>query len=736
MDGMIPPFARGTAQPPRLSRRGLAVGLGALVLGASLPRRMARAQGAAAPPPGTRLSAFLEIHPDGRFRLLSPFVEGGQGIATTMAQLMGEELDVDPARFEVECAPPGSDYAVVDGMRMTGGSSSTRSSHEIMRRLGATARDMLIRAAAARWKVRPEQLTTENGQVLHRQSGRRLTYAALAGEAMALAPAENPRLRDPKTFRYIGKPVARLDVRDKSTGRAAYSIDKRVDGMLQAAVQHAPRIGAEAGDFQNEDEVRAMPGVHSIHRLKDAVAVVANSWWRARRAVESLKVEWKPGTGGMPEDFSSSGMLAALKAERGAGAVAESKGDPEAALRGAAKVIEAEYDAPYLSHAQLEPPSALARFNPDGTLDLWLPNQMPELFQGAAAQVAGLKPEQVKLHSPMLGGFFGRHFLYDFANPFQQAIQLAKAVNRPVKVIWSREEEFARDAVRPMGFTRFKAGLDANGMPVALQGTVVGEGPIGRYFGAAMGNPPVDPSMVEGIVERPYAIPNKRIDCVKHPQPAVIAFWRSVGHSMNEFFYESFLDEIAAGGGKDPYALRMELLKDSPRQRDLLRTVGDLSGGWKRGPYEAEGGRRARGVALASAFNTEVATIAEVSIAEGEVQVHEVWVAIDPGSVVNPAIITNQVQSAVALGLSSSLLEEVVYERGAPQARNFDTYPILNRARMPRVHVRIIESGAPMGGIGEPGLPGVPPAVANAVAALTGQRVRSLPFSKTRFGAV
>jgi isoquinoline 1-oxidoreductase beta subunit len=745
MDGMIPPLAsraRGMAAPAGVSRRGiLGAGLGALVLGIALPggSRMARAQGqgaaAAAPKPGTRVKAFLEIHPDGRVRLLSPFVEGGQGIATAMAQIVGEELDVDPARFEVECAPPGPDYLVVNGSRLTGGSFSTRSSYDTMRRLGATARDMLLRAAATRLKVQPGELTTEDGAVLHAASGRRLGYGELAAEAMALTPSETVPLRDAKTFRYIGKPVARLDIRDKSTGRAQYSIDMKVDGMLQAAVQHAPHIGAVAGDYLNEAEVKAMPGVHSIHRLGDAVAVAANSWWRARRAVEALQVQWTVGQGGIPADFTSAGMLAELKAERGTGAPAESSGDVEAALRGAAKVIEAEYDAPYLAHAQLEPPSSLARFNADGTLELWLPNQMPELFQSVAAKVAGLEPGQVTLHSPILGGFFGRHFLYNFANPFQQAIQLAKATGRPVKVIWSREEEFGRDALRPMGFARFKAGLDAQGMPVALQASAVGEGPIGRYFGEAMGNPPVDSSMVEGMVEKPYAIANKRIDCVKHPHPTVIAFWRSVGHSMNDYFYEAFLDEIAEAGGKDPFALRMALLKDSPRQRNLLQAVADLSGGWKRGPFEAEGGRRARGVAMATPFNTEVATIAEVSIRDGEAVVHDVWVAIDPGSIVNPAIIERQVQSAVTLGLSSSMLEEVIFEKGAPQARNFDTYPILARDRMPRVHVKIVESGASMGGIGEPGLPGVPPAVANAIAALTGQRIRSLPFAKTRLGA-
>jgi isoquinoline 1-oxidoreductase beta subunit len=734
MDGMLPPDS-----PMVGRRRLLGAGLGALVLGVALPRggRMARAQQAAVQVrPGTRVGAFLEIHADGGFRILSPFVEGGQGVATSMAQVIGEELDVNPARFTVDCAPPGPDYALVDGIRMTGGSFSTRSSYDAMRRLGATARDMLLRAAATRLRVDRATLTTEDGTVFHAATGWRLSYAELADAAMALPPAEAVPLRDPAAFRWIGKPVARLDVHDKSTGRARYSIDQRVDGMLYGAVRHAPHIGAEAGALKNEATVRAMPGVHSLHRLGDAVAVLADSWWRARCAVEALDVDWQPAQGGIPADFSSAGMLAALKADTGPGTPAEQMGDAPAALRGAARVIQAEYDAPYLSHAQLEPPSALARFNADGGLELWLPNQMPELFQAVAAQVAGLPPERVTLHSPLLGGFFGRHFLYNHATPFQQAILLAKAAGRPVKVVWSREEEFARDGVRPMGFVRFHGALDAQGMPLAIHASVVGEGPIGRYFGAAMGNPPVDPSMVEGIVEKPYAIPHRRIDSVKHAQPAVIAFWRSVGHSMNDFFYESFFDELAAAGGKDPFELRLALLRDKPRQRDLLQAVGELSGGWRRGPYDApDGTRRARGVAMATPFNTEVATIAEVSVQEGEVKVHDVWVAIDPGSIVNPAIIERQVHSAVALGLSSAMLEQVVFENGAPQARNFDAYPILSRERMPRVHVRIVQSGAPMGGIGEPGLPGVPPAVANAVAALTGQRIRSLPMANTRLGA-
>lgn len=726
-------------KPFNLSRRQfVGASLSALVLGVLLPAKVVRAapSEAAAIKPGTRVPAFLEIRPDGSALLRSPFVGGGQGIYTAFAQIVGEELDIEPERFAVECAPPGADYLLLNGRRFTGGSFSVRSSYEVMRCLGASARHMLLQAAAARLDVPLDSLGTEPGGVVHAASGRRLGYGELAELAAALTPPERVALREKQDFRWIGKSVARLDAHDKSTGKVLYNIDLAVDGMLLAAVQHAPRVGGEPGAIANEAEVKAMPGVHSIHRLPGAVAVVAQRWWQARRAVESLRVDWKeaaPGTAhAMPADFSSAGMRAALAAAPGPGIAAEERGDAARALEQASRVIEATYDAPYLAHAQLEPPSALARWNPDGSLELWLPNQAPELFQQAAAKVAGIAPEQVILHSLPLGGFFGRHFLYGTANPFPQAIQLAKAVGRPVKLVWSREEEFLRDALRPMGLARLRAGLDDNGLPVAFHAEAVGESPTERWFGRQPDK--ANDAAVEGIAKKPYAIPNRRVAQVYLEHPPTIGFWRSVGHSMNDFFYESFFDEVADAGKQDPYELRLRLLAEMPRHKALLQAVAELSGGWKRGPFTAtDGSRRARGVAMASPFGSEVATIAEVSIENGAVVVHDVWVAFDPGSIVNPAIVEAQVKSAVALGLSATLVEEVEYENGMPRARNFGAYAVLPPSRMPRVHVHIVESGAPMGGVGEPGLPGVPPAVVNAVAALTGQRIRSLPLSRTRF---
>jgi isoquinoline 1-oxidoreductase beta subunit len=738
IDEIAPPETLPTGAPVNISRRrfllaSAGASAGALVIGFGLPLDPARGQAAVVP--GTRVPAFLEIRPDGTIRLQSPFVEGGQGIFTAMAQLVGEELDADPALFIVENAPTGIDYRVVgNGRRGTGGSNSVKSSHLVMRRLGALARAMLLSAAAQSLGVPVSELTTEPGFVVHAASGRKLGYGVLAAAALDLpVPApDSVTLKDRAAFRWIGKPVARIDVRAKSTGKAVYAIDAHVDGMLHAAVQHAPRLGLVAGAIRNEAAIRAMPGVHSVHTLPGAVAVVAERFWNARRAVEAADVDWRESSDAagirlMPADFSTSGYLAALAAATGPGDVHETAGDSAAALAGAAKVITATYQSQNLNHGQLEPPATLARFNPDGTLDIWAPNQSPDGFLADIAQHAGLTPDKVRLHSTLLGGFFGRHFKYNTANPYPQAIALAKAVGRPVKLIWTREEEFLRDTLRPMALVQFRAGLDAAGLPVAIEAISACEGPsegIANKRGEKL-----DAAALEGLTGKQYAIPNRLMTQRFVKTPVTLGYWRSVGHSMNDFFYECFLDEIAAQGGKDPYELRLHLLADNRRLSTLLKAVAELSGGWKAGPFvAADGTHRARGVAMASPFGSEVAAIAEVSIEGGQIKVHDIWQAIDPGNVVNPAIVAAQVMSASALGLSQVLLEQAVYKDGMPVARNFDAYQVLRPDRMARVSTRIVESGEKMGGIGEPGLPAVPPAVANAVSRLTGKRVRAMPL--------
>lgn len=722
-------------------RAALAAGGGLLLaLGLPAPQRRALAQAAPALPPASpkmaNVGAFLRIAPDGTFHLASPFVEGGQGIDTAIAQLVAEELDADPAKFVVTCAPADAAYQIMfgDQMRITGGSLSVRSTYTSFRQLGANARAMLIETAAARLNVPAAQLATEPGMVVHAASNRRIAYGALAEDAAKLPVPANVTLKDRANFRLIGKPVTRLDARAKSTGAVKYGIDLRVENMLFGFVLHGPRQGGTPSAIGNEAALRSMPGVHSVHLLDQGVAVLADTWWRARKAAEAAEITWQ---GGVAENVSSETVLASLRAaSRAGGVAAETHGDAPAALSRAAKVIEAEYDAPYLAHAQLEPPSALARFNADGTLDLWVPNQAPEFYQQAAAGVAGLPPAQVRVHSPPLGGFFGRHFLYGTADVYGEAITLAKAAGRPVKVVWSREEEFKRDAYRPLSHVRFRAALGADGMPAALHAVATGEGPLGKHLPSFLRNPAIDDSVVEGITGKHYAISVRRVEYAKVPHPVNVGFWRSVGHSMNDFFYESFLDELAQEAGKDPYEYRLALLAGSPRHATLLRAVAELSGGWKRGPFTEGGLRRARGVAMASPFGSETATIAEVSAERGEVRVHDIWIAIDCGTAVNPGLIAAQLRSAAAIGLSTTLLEEMVIEAGAPRAVNYDAYSILPPDRMPRIHTRVIESGAPIGGVGEPGTPGVPPAVANAVAALTGQRIRSLPMAKTRIGSV
>lgn len=730
--------------PENISRRGFllrsaGVATGALVIGLGIPTRPALAAGGDQMAPGTNVPAFLEIRPDNKVRFLSPFNEGGQGVFTAMAQIVGEELDADPASFIVENAPAGHDYLVINGkMRITGGSMSVRTSYDTMRHLGAMARDMLLQAAANRLNVPKGELTTEPGQVVHKGSGQKVAYGDLAKDALDL-PVPDPKsvtLKDPKDFRWIRHPVKRLDVHDKSTGRAMYAMDSKVDGMLHAAVQHAPRLGLKPGDIANIEDVNGMKGVHSVHKLDGAVAVVAERFWVAKLGADALQVDWQEPTEAekkkvryMPADFSTEAYARHLAEAKGDGDTAESHGDIKKGFEGAAKTVQATYHSQYVHHAQLEPASTLARFNDDGSLDIWLPNQAPEQFQAQIAKAAGVKPEQVHVNSPMLGGFFGRHFLYPGANPYPQAIALAKAVGKPVKVIWTREQEFLRDPQRPMAAVRFRGALDADGMPVAIEAISATEGPTESLRGHKDGKP--DSNAVEGLTGKAYDIPNRRIAELYVHTPVSLAYWRSVGHSMNDFLYEAFLDEMADAGGKDPFELRMALLKGNDRLTNLLKAVGELSGGWKRGPFDVDGTKRARGVAMASPFGSEAAAIAEVSIDKaGKVVVHDVWEAIDPGNIVNPAIIKAQAMSAATLGVSQVLMEEVVYKNGEPEARNYDLYPILPPDRAPRVHARIVESGAKMGGIGEPPLPAVPAAIANAVSHLTGKRVRSMPLDK------
>lgn len=717
----------------KLSRREvLALGIsGALVL---------RYGQASASPTATQLNAgrvwsFISIRQDGSVLLRSPFVEGGQGIYTGLAQVIAEELDVELSAIFVECAPSSAEFQLTPGLRLTGQSLSMRTAFTPMRELGATARAMLLAAASQLWAVNIEDLRTENGFVKHDASGESVDYGLLAARAANLPVPPTVKLREPRKFRWIGKPAPRIDVTAKSNGSAKYAIDLIFDDMVNAATLHPPKLGQRVGRIQNADEVLALEGILAVEDLSKSVAVVARRWWQARRAIEILKVEWIfDGRSGSPEnsaDFSTEAQRKALRGAEGDAISGPSSGDIGQAFEGAGQVIEAVYDAPYIAHVQLEPPSAIARFNTDGTLEVWCPNQLPDIFRSVASVIGGVSEAQVTIHSPLLGGFFGRHFYYGEPSPFGEAIALARKIQKPVKVIWTREEEFLCDAYRPMSAVRLRAALDHQRKLVALEATLSGEGPTGHAFGNSETD--IDESAIEGLMPEVYSVPHRSVSRINVKSPVRIGYWRSVGHSSNCFFVESFVNEVAAAADRDPVDFRFDLLRQAPRETRVLKAAIELVGRWNGSPFRAEdGSTRAQGVAMSFSFASVVCCVAEVSILDGDVKVHGLWTAIDAGPVVNPAIVKSQVKSAVCLGLSAALLEEITFEGGAPGQSNLDSYTILGLADMPPVYVALVDSVYPMGGVGEPGLPPVAPAVCNAIAALTGQRIRSLPIARSK----
>ncbi len=712
-----------------LSRRAFlgssAIAAGGLVLGVSLPL-VARAGGAQP----AQVTAFLRIAPDGRITFYNPFIEMGQGTYTSIPQIVAEELDADLAAFTVEQAPPGDAYKVLFGgkMRITGGSSSVRGSYDVMRKAGAAARAMLIQAAANEWGVDPDECATEPGKVVHAASGRSLDYGALAEAAAMLEPPAAPPLKDPAKFRLIGTSARRTDTPFKINGTARFGIDARLPGMVYAAIRHNPVFGSTVASY-DAAAVGDMPGVISVHEVPGGIAVVADSFWRARKAVEALPVTYDEGANA---GLTSDGLLQTLQSRLDEpGIAAESEGDVASAMAAAARRLEATYAAPFLAHATMEPMNCTAHVTADAC-EVVAPNQGVDFVVTVAASITGLPPERIAVHTPYLGGGFGRRYVLDYV---AEVVTLAKAVGRPVKLVWTREEDTQHDYYRPLSTARLRAGLDAQGQPIALHATTVGDGPLRRHMAQVLRNPDLDPTVFEGLVRKPYAIPARRVDYVYEPIPAPIGFWRSVGNSMNAFFYELFMDELAHAAGTDPVTYRRGLLAKAPDYLSVLEKVVAMAG-WRSGVYPTpDGTRRAMGVALHESFGSIVGEIAEVSIADRQAKVHKVWCAIDVGTVVNPEIVRAQMESGIVYGLSQTLLEEITLTNGRVEQANFDTYPILPPDRMPEVAVEVIASGRPMGGVGEPGTPPIAPAVCNAVFTLTGQRIRRLPLARYQLEA-
>jgi isoquinoline 1-oxidoreductase beta subunit len=703
-----------------LTRRDFLYAGAGLVIAFNVPRRAWAAGPAAPPKPLPAPNAFLRIAPDDSVTIQLAHSEMGQGIWTTLAMLVAEELECDWSRVKVEHAAAAPPYAhTAFGMQMTGGSSSTWSEFERYRTVGAMARELLVRAAAERWKVAPARLRVERGFVVNGKE--RLSFGQLAAAAEQLPPPAQVRLKEPAAWRLVGQRVKRLDSPEKTTGRAQFGIDVQFPGLRTALVERAPVFGAKVKSF-DAAKARAVPGVEQVVQVPSGVAVVANHYWSAKTGREALKVEWELGPGAALD----SGRLTARYRElaRTPGLVAAEHGDCDAALAGAARRLEAEYDVPYLAHAPMEPLNCAVKLEGD-RCELWTGTQMQTVDQGAAARVAGIPPQNVTIHTPFLGGGFGRR-----ANPASdfvvEAVQVAKAAGVPVKVVWTREDDIRGGYYRPLFVHRVEVGLGPKGLPVAWKHAIVGQSiVVGTPFEQMLAKGGIDALSVEGVSDSPYleAVAARRVSLHSPRCEVPVLWWRSVGNTHTAFAMESMIDELAHAAGQEPLAFRAALLKGKPRHLAALRLAAERAG-WGRRPPAG----RARGLAVHESFGSIVAEVAEVSVEGGRIRVHEVTCAVDCGLAVNPLGVEAQVQGAVAYGLGPVLRSALTLKEGRVQESNFHDYEVLRIDEMPHVTVHIVPSKARMGGIGEPATAPVAPAVANAVFALTGKRLRSLPL--------
>jgi len=706
-----------------LDRRGFLKVTGAaasgLVLGFYVPERFGpitvRAAGPFAP------NAFLRILPDDTITVLVGKSEMGQGVYTALPMMVAEELDCDWGRVKVESSPAGPEYYdPMMGEQTTGGSTSVMSSWEPLRKAGASARAVLVDAAAQTWGVAPGSLRTEKGRVYHDASGRSASYGELSAKAATLPVPADVVLKDPKDFKIIGTNVKRVEGRDKVTGKAEFSIDVRLPGMLTAVVAHPPVCGGTAKSF-DASKAMAVAGVVKVKPISTGVAVIAKDFWTARTGREALEIVWDDGPNGALDSAEMREQYRKLASEPGL--VAENEGDAEKGMASAAKTVEAVYEVPYLAHAPMEPLNAVAHVQAD-RCDIWAGTQYQTMDQRVGAAITGLAPEQIYVHTTLLGGGFGRraNITSDFV---ADAVEVAKGENVPIKTIWTREEDIQCGYFRPMFVHKLKAGVDAAGMPTAWHQRMVGQSLAqGTFLEPFMMKDGIDMSSVEGAAHMPYAIPNRRVESHNAPRTLSVLWWRSVGHTHTGFVNESFLDEVAHAGGKDPYELRRQLLQNEPRHLAVLELAAE-KGEW--GKPLAQG--RARGIAVRKSFESYVAEVAEVSLeGDGEVRVHRVVCAVDCGITVNPWNVVAQMESAIVYGLTAALYSELTVKKGRVQQSNFHDYPVLRMDRMPKIEVHLVKSSEKPTGVGEPGVPPLAAAVANALFALTGKRVRKLPI--------
>jgi isoquinoline 1-oxidoreductase subunit beta len=694
---------------------------GALLLG----YRAEGAQRAASAAAGTTSAsfapnAFVRIAPDGGITLIMPQAEMGQGVYTSLSMLLAEELEVAPSQIRLEHAPPDNTrYAnQFFGEQMTGASSSVRAFHEPLRRAGATARTMLVTAAAESWNVEPASCRAHKGVVTHTPTRRTLTYGALATRAAALPVPDKVTLKDPKDFTLIGTPAKRLDTPSKVNGTAQYGIDVRLPGMLIATVAASPVLGGKVADVDDQ-KAKTVPGVRQIVRLDDAVAVVGDHMWAAKQGLAALAIRWDDGPSAT---LSTADIVQGLaKASETAGVTARNDGDPESALAGAATKVEAVYESPFLAHATMEPMNCTVHVRKD-SCEVWTGSQVLSRARAAAAEVTGFPLEKVVVHNHFLGGGFGRRLEVDYV---AQAVRIAKQVDAPVKVVWSREEDLQHDVYRPYYYDRFAAGLDQRGTPVAWTHRIVGPAIIARYLpGAFRDGKDVD--AIDGAVQLLYDVPAIRIEHVRHEEPVLnTGFWRGVGVTHNNFVVESFVDELAAASAQDPVAFRRALLGKSPRALAVL-DLAAREGRWGQ-PLPRN---RGRGVSLLySAWGSYLAQVADVEVTgSGDVRVHRIVCAVDCGQIVNPDIVRAQIESGIVYGISAALWGEVTLNNGRVEQSNFHNYRVLRMNEAPPIEVYLLRNGEAPGGIGEPGTAVTAAALNNAIYAATGKRLRKLPL--------
>ncbi len=710
-------------------RRHFLIGLGVVGAGTAAgiyvaPDLLARSpagRAAVAAPVDFQPHAFVRISSDDSITVIIGKSEMGQGIYTGIPMVLAEELDVNPQRLEVEIAgvDPVFNHPFMPA-QFTGGSMSQFTTYEALRQVGATARHMLVATAAARWNVDPALLRTEEGVVT--DGARRASYGSLAEAASKLpVPAkEAVRLKDPKDFRYIGKPQKRLDNLVKVTGKAVFGSDVDLPDMLVAVVARAPVHGAVVRSFDDK-AARAVPGVVDVKQVPTGVAVLANHTWAALKGRDALVIDWDARGN---DKVSTETLRTSFRAlSRKPGAVGENTGDVDKALASAAKTIDVEYEFPFLAHACMEPMNATVQVTP-GRCEIWAPTQQQTQDAQAAATVVGIPASAVTIHTTFLGGGFGRRASGD-SDFITEATHVAKGVGRPVKVIWTREDDMREGHYRPYTINRVRAGIGADGLPVAYHHVNVSQSiMLGSALAKGFVKNGLDPSSIEGSMHAPYAIPNRRVETHIADSPVSVLWWRSVGHSYNGFVLNATIDELAGLAGRDPYEYRRALLADKPRHLAVLDKAATAAGWGK--PLPAG---HFHGIALHESFQSIVAEVAEVSVSGTDVRVHRVTCAVDCGLAVNPDQVVAQMESGIIYGLAAALAGEITIEAGRSVQGNFDGYPFTRIAESPAIDVHIVPSDGKMGGIGEPGTPPIAPAVCGAIYAATGKRIRRLPVS-------